>query len=98
MDSIAARFNLRYGDQKWINAIAVQPDGKILLAGGGSGPAITRLDTDGLPGSFSNAEQDTIQSVWQRVAEDYSVFDIDVTTEEPLADAIWPRASRAAVW
>ena len=28
-------------------------------------------DTDGAPGSFSNAEMDQIQAVWQRVAEDY---------------------------
>ncbi len=45
-------------------------------------------DTDGSPGTFSNAEMDVIQSVWQRVAEDYAPFGIDVTTEEPPADAI----------
>lgn len=45
-------------------------------------------DTDGSPGTFSSAEMDVIQSVWQRVAEDYAPFGIDVTTEEPPADAI----------
>ncbi len=45
-------------------------------------------DTDSNPGSFSNAEQDTIQSVWQRIAEDYAPFDIDVTTQDPGLAAI----------
>ncbi len=30
----------------------------------------TAYDTDGSPGSFSQAEQDVIQSIWQRVSED----------------------------
>ena len=29
-----------------------------------------------------------IQNIWKRVAEDYSPFDVDVTTEEPAADAL----------
>ncbi|MGI8809038.1 MAG: Calx-beta domain-containing protein [Acidimicrobiales bacterium] len=37
---------------------------------------------------FSTAEQDIIQSVWQRVSEDYAVFDVDVTTQDPGIDAI----------
>lgn len=45
-------------------------------------------DTDGSPSTFSASEMDVIQSVWQRVAEDFAPFGIDVTTEEPLADAI----------
>lgn len=36
--------------------------------------------------SFSNTELAIIQEVWQRVAECYSPFDVDVTTETP-ADA-----------
>ena len=46
------------------------------------------FDADGAPASFSNAEQDTIQSIWQRVAEDYAPFNIDVTTQPPAAAAI----------
>jgi PKD repeat protein len=38
--------------------------------------------------TFSTAEQDQIQSVWQLVAEDYAPFDIDVTTEDPGYAAI----------
>jgi hypothetical protein len=50
------------------------------------------FDTDGNPGSFSNAEQDTIQRIWQRVMEDYSPFDVDVTTQDP-GDANLTRSS-----
>ena len=55
---------------------------------GGSSFIAEPFDTDGLPSSFSNDERDVVQRVWQRVAEDYSVFDIDVTTQEPPLDAI----------
>jgi len=33
--------------------------------------------------SFSTTEQASIQAIWRYVAEDFSPFDIDVTTEEP---------------
>ena len=33
--------------------------------------------------SFSNPEMDSIQAIWQRVAEDYAPFDVDVTTQDP---------------
>jgi hypothetical protein len=35
--------------------------------------------------TFSDAEQLIIRRVWQRVAEDYAPFDVDVTTEAPAA-------------
>jgi PKD repeat protein len=38
-------------------------------------------DLDGLPYSFNTTELQRIQYIWQRVAEDYAVFDVDVTTE-----------------
>jgi len=41
------------------------------------------FDADGTSSSFSDSEKDIIQSVWQRMAEDYAPFDVDVTTEEP---------------
>lgn len=55
-----------------------------------SGAAINALpfDTDGLPSSFSAAEQEAIQKVWQRVAEDYAPFDVNVTTADPGTAAI----------
>jgi PKD repeat protein len=46
------------------------------------------FDLDGNPAAFSDAELQRIQNIWRRVAEDYAPFDVDVTTEEPLADAI----------
>jgi hypothetical protein len=45
------------------------------------------FDLDGDISSFNQAEIDQIHEVWQRVAEDYAPFDIDVTTEEPPASA-----------
>ena len=39
------------------------------------------LDAD--PTTFSDAEKDLVQSVWQRVSEDYAPFDVDVTTADP---------------
>jgi hypothetical protein len=45
-------------------------------------------DIDGDPATFSDIEKQNIQLIWQRVVEDYSIFDIDVTTEEPAPEAI----------
>ncbi len=45
-------------------------------------------DVDGNPASLSQLEHDTIQGVWQRVAEDFAPFDVDVTTEDPGYTAI----------
>ena len=33
--------------------------------------------------SFSDSEQAAIKRIWQRMAEDYAPFNIDVTTERP---------------
>lgn len=45
-------------------------------------------DIDGVPGSFSDTELQHIQYIWQRVAEDYAPFDVDVTTETPTSDRL----------
>jgi hypothetical protein len=45
-------------------------------------------DSDGDPASFSPTEMAEIVGVWQRVAEDYAAFNVDVTTQEPAAAAI----------
>jgi hypothetical protein len=37
----------------------------------------------GTPGDFDSYEQDRIKFIWQRVAEDFAPFDVDITTEEP---------------
>jgi hypothetical protein len=46
------------------------------------------FDTDGSPNIFSPSERTTIQFVWQRVAEDFAPFDVDVTTEPPLPERL----------
>lgn len=46
------------------------------------------FDLDGNPAAFSSTELQRIQYIWQRVAEDYAPFDVDVTTEEPAAEAL----------
>jgi PKD repeat protein len=45
-------------------------------------------DIDGVPGTFSTTELQRIQGIWQRVAEDFAPFDVDVTTEAVSADLI----------
>jgi hypothetical protein len=46
------------------------------------------FDLDGAPGGWSQAEHDTIQSIFQRVAEDFRPFDVDVTTQDPGISAL----------
>ncbi len=41
------------------------------------------FDSDGDGASFSPTELDQIAEMWYRIAEDYSSFDVDVTTEDP---------------
>src|SRR5260221_2264149 len=55
----------------------------------GGGPITAApYDLDGNPNSFSANELTQIQNIWQRVAEDYAPFDVDVTTEQPTSDAL----------
>ncbi len=44
--------------------------------------------TDGDATSFSTAERNGIIEVWQRVADDYAPFDVDVTTADPGPEAL----------
>ncbi len=55
-----------------------------------NGNTITAVafDTDGATGSFSTAELQRIQYIWQRVAEDYAPFDVNVTTQPPSPDQL----------
>jgi PKD repeat protein len=41
------------------------------------------FDLDGNPASWSNGEMDMIQYIWQRVAEDFLPYGVDVTTQDP---------------
>lgn len=49
--------------------------------GEGSKPA---FDLDKQVATFNDAERALIQRIWLRVAEDFSAFDVDITTELPL--------------
>src|SRR5262249_9739385 len=42
---------------------------------------VPRFDLDGKTGSFSAAEQAVIKEIWQRVAEDFAPFNVNVTTD-----------------
>lgn len=44
-------------------------------------------DQDGDPTTFSDGELASIQAIWQQVSEDYSPFNINVTTVEPSSFA-----------
>jgi len=45
-----------------------------------------RFSLDGDPNSWSDAELNFVQQVWQAVSEDYAPFNIDVTTQDPGSD------------
>lgn len=55
-----------------------------------SGADIVSLpyDFDGNTGSFSDTELNRIQNIWARVAEDFAIYNIDVTTEDPGPEAL----------
>jgi PKD repeat protein len=38
--------------------------------------------------AFSNDELSAIQSIWARVSEDYSIYDVNVTTQDPGIEAL----------
>lgn len=46
------------------------------------------MDLGGNGAAFSDAEKLQIQDIYQRVAEDFAPFDVDVTTQEPSAAAL----------
>jgi hypothetical protein len=43
------------------------------------------FSTDSDRSTYSDSEQLAIRRIWQRVAEDYAPFDVDVTTERPAS-------------
>jgi Ca2+-binding RTX toxin-like protein len=50
---------------------------------GGANIVTPAFDFDGNTASFSSAELERIQYIWQRVAEDFSPFNVNVTTQAP---------------
>lgn len=52
------------------------------------GRVSTGFDRDGDPTTFTAAERQDITQIWAGMAEDFAVFDIDVTTEVPTGTAL----------
>jgi len=57
----------------------------------------TAYDTDNAPATFSDAERTNIQQIWQRVAEDYAQFDVDVTTDDTVVSSAAPSSFASVV-
>lgn len=55
-------------------------------------------DFDGNTSYFSDAELTRIGNIFQRVAEDFAPFDVDVTTETPLVDDLIKSGSLDTRW
>ena len=55
-------------------------------------------DIDGNVSSFSDSELTRIQHIWQRVAEDFLPFDVNVTTEDPGTDALRRNSIADQTW
>lgn len=69
-------------DTNWNGSIVVTP----------------QYDTDGNGSQFSNAELLDIQVVWARVVEDFSPFDVNVTTQQPPPDDLARAGTGDARW
>lgn len=50
---------------------------------GGANIVTPAYDLDGNSAAFSDQELTRIQAIWQRVAEDFAPFNVDVTTQDP---------------
>ncbi|NEP50707.1 MAG: hypothetical protein F6K65_18630 [Moorea sp. SIO3C2] len=55
-------------------------------------------DTDGDTSNFYTAETETIWRIWQRVAEDFSPFDVNVTTAQPSDDQLKKTSDTDSQW
>lgn len=56
------------------------------------------FDVDGNPNFFSAAEREYIQRIWQRVAEDFAPFNVNVTTADPGVEALRKVGAGDAQW
>jgi hypothetical protein len=64
---------------------------------GGSSFTTAAYDFTGDAG-FSNAELERIQYIWQRVAEDFAPFNVNVTTQDPGAAALSKSGAGDTAW
>ena len=60
----------------------------VFFYNGGAEIVAAPYDSDGRPATFSDTERSRIIQVWQRVAEDFAPFDVDVTTELTSEDQL----------
>jgi len=60
---------------------------------GGTDIVSLPYDFDGDTATFSDEELSRIQNIWARVAEDFAMYQIDVTTEDPGFEALRRNAS-----
>ncbi len=65
---------------------------------GGASIVTPAYDFNGNTSSFSNSELERIQFIWQRVAEDYAPFDVDVTTQDPGSAALTKSGTGDTEW
>jgi subtilisin-like proprotein convertase family protein len=56
------------------------------------------FDLDGNTASFSATELERIQYIWQRVVEDFSPFNVNVTTQEPTLDRLIKSGTTDTAW
>ncbi|MCU0793924.1 MAG: autotransporter-associated beta strand repeat-containing protein [Opitutaceae bacterium] len=56
------------------------------------------FDLDGDETTFSATELNRIIGIWQRVAEDFAIYDIDVTTEEPGIESLRKTSTSDAIY
>ena len=64
----------------------------------GSSIVTPAYDTDGNTSNFSTAETESIWRIWQRVAEDFSPFDVNVTTAQPSDDQLKKTSDSDSQW
>lgn len=62
------------------------------------GASAPPYDLDGDETTFNSTERNRIIYIWQRVAEDFSMYDIDVTTEDPGVEALRKTSSSDAAY
>lgn len=65
---------------------------------GGADIVTAAYDFDGNVSVFSDAELQRIQYIWQRVAEDFMPFDVNVTTADPGYDALTKSGGGDSTW
>src|SRR5687768_8369332 len=65
---------------------------------GGAAIVSAPFNLDGDPTTFSDTERGLIQRIWQRVAEDYAPFGVDVTTEDPGLEGLRKTTSSDAAY